>query len=41
MKQKVYIMCGIPGSGKSTWISNNLDENIKIISRDIIRYKLG
>lgn len=40
MKQKVYIMCGIPGSGKSTWISNNLDENIKIISRDIIRYKL-
>lgn len=41
MKQKVYIMCGIPGSGKSTWISNNLDKNIKIISRDIIRYKLG
>ena len=41
MEQKVYIMCGIPGSGKSTWISNNLDENIKIISRDIIRYKLG
>lgn len=41
MKFVVYIMCGIPGSGKSTWIKENLDANIPIISRDIIRYDLG
>lgn len=36
----VYIMVGIPGSGKSTWIKNNLG-NINIVSRDIIRAELG
>lgn len=38
---KVYFMCGIPGSGKSTWIKNNLNSKVKIISRDIIRAELG
>ena len=40
-KPKAYIMVGLPGSGKSTWISNNLPANIPVISRDIIRHKLG
>ena len=34
-------MVGIPGSGKSTWIQNNLPSNIPIVSRDIIRENLG
>lgn len=36
----VYIMCGFPGCGKSTYINNNLSDKI-IISRDIIRGELG
>lgn len=37
---KVYIMCGLSGSGKSTYINNNLS-NIKVVSRDIIRKNLN
>ena len=37
----VYIMIGLPGSGKSTWIKDNLDKNIEIISKDQIRKELG
>ena len=33
-------MQGLPGSGKSTYIKENL-KNCKVISRDIIRYELG
>lgn len=34
-------MCGIPGSGKSTWIRNNIwGDDSKIISRDEIRFSL-
>lgn len=33
---KVYMMFGCPGSGKSTWLKNNLPE-IPIVSRDVIR----
>lgn len=40
-KVKVYLMVGIPGSGKSTWISNNLSKDIPVVSRDIIRVELG
>lgn len=40
-KPKAYLMVGLPGSGKSTWIINNLPDNIAVISRDIIRFKLG
>lgn len=37
---KVWIMFGIPGSGKSTWIKNN-KPNLPVVSRDLIREKLG
>ena len=37
----VYIMVGLPGSGKSTWIKNNLPKDIEIINQDSIRIELG
>lgn len=36
-----YLMVGIPGSGKSTWVKQNLPGDVEIISRDILRAKLG
>ena len=41
-KQKRVLLCvGVPGSGKSTWISNHMDANNDIvISRDAIRFAL-
>lgn len=39
MKRKnLYLMCGIPGSGKSTWCQNNLHSRAEYISRDAIRF---
>lgn len=35
---KLGIMCGVPGSGKSTWLKDKKDA--LIISRDAIRFKL-
>lgn len=37
---KVYVMMGIPGSGKSTYATTHLSE-LPIVSRDIIRIELG
>lgn len=37
----VYIMMGYPGSGKSTWIKENLPKDIEILSKDLIRKELG
>lgn len=37
---KVYMMIGIPGAGKSTWIKNNVPD-LPVVSRDIIRAELG
>ena len=34
-------MVGLPGSGKSTWIKENLHKDIEIISKDLIRQDLG
>ena len=38
---KVYIMIGCPGAGKSTWIKKNFGPSTKVVSRDIVRWKLG
>ena len=35
-----YVMVGMPGSGKSTWIKNTIP-HIPVVSRDIIRAELG
>ena len=37
----VWIMCGLPGSGKSTYIKEELSKNIEIINQDSIRVELG
>ena len=36
----VFLMVGMPGSGKSTWVKENYPK-LPVISRDIIRAKLG
>ena len=40
MNQTVYILCGMPGAGKSTFCKNHL-QNCNVVSRDIIRFELG
>lgn len=37
---KVYMMVGIPGSGKSTWCKQN-HPDLPVVSRDIIRAEVG
>lgn len=37
MKHNLFLMCGIPGSGKSTWLK---EHNYYNISRDKIRFEL-
>ena len=37
----VWIMVGMPGSGKSTWVKNNLKKDINIVNQDSIRVELG
>lgn len=42
MNKTLYLLCGIPGSGKTTWVKNqqeHLDNSIHI-SRDEIRFSL-
>jgi predicted kinase len=39
-QSKCYLLVGLPGSGKSTWCKKN-HPDLPIVSRDIIRYKLG
>lgn len=37
---KLHIVMGIPGSGKSTWIENHLYESSVRISRDEVRFSM-
>ena len=42
----LYVMCGVPGSGKSTFIKNHLfdfvesEDYVVVVSRDDIRFSL-
>lgn len=36
----LYIMVGVPGCGKSTWIENNRSSYSTVISRDEIRFNM-
>lgn len=36
----VYILCGIPGSGKSFWAQHHIKPGAAYISRDTIRFSL-
>lgn len=43
MKPTLYILCGVPGSGKSTWaykFINDQYKDIKYVSRDSIRFHM-
>ena len=44
MSSRLFLMVGIPGSGKSTWIANQVDalapEQYRIVSRDTIRFSI-
>lgn len=38
---KLFLMCGIPGSGKTTWLKNNVNDKFgTVFSRDAIRFSL-
>lgn len=39
-KSKLWMMVGIPGSGKSTYIKNMDCEDKNVISRDVIRFSM-
>ena len=42
MKAKIFVLCGLPGSSKSTWAKNNKDKlNAVVHSSDSIREQLG
>ena len=42
MNKKLFLLCGVPGSGKSTWAANQLAANGDgiIISRDAVRFSI-
>ena len=42
-KKVAYILIGLPGAGKNTWIEKNLSmvDNLGNLSRDDIRVELG
>jgi len=40
VEQKLFMMVGIPGSGKSTWIKNHLTDEDAWVSRDEVRFSI-
>ena len=40
-KINVYVLIGLPGAGKDTWIMNNLPNTHKVVCRDDIRAEIG
>ena len=41
MNKTLWITCGIPGSGKSTWIKNHMNEECDVhCSRDEVRFSM-
>lgn len=36
----LYMLCGVPGAGKSYWCNNNLTANDIYVSRDVIRFSM-
>lgn len=40
MKRVVYMLCGVIASGKSTWAKRNMDENKRIVDKDVLRLGL-
>lgn len=40
VKSKLYLMCGIPGSGKSTYLKTRFSQSSRVISRDEIRFSM-
>lgn len=40
MKGRLFVMCGIPGSGKTYFCKNQIKGNFKYVSRDEIRFSL-
>ena len=39
-KKNVYILSGIPASGKSTWVRANMTPGSEWISRDNVRFAI-
>ena len=39
-RKKVYVLSGPPGSGKSTWVRNNITPGSEWISRDNVRFSI-
>lgn len=37
---RLFMLCGCPGVGKSTWAKENVPKNAVYISRDEIRYRI-
>ena len=37
---KLFLMCGVPGSGKTTYIKENAAPNSVHVSRDVVRFSM-